>query len=257
MNELLRKSKLFLNRNASTILTIVGGAGVIVTAVTAVKATPKALALIENAKEEKGEELTKFEVLKVAGPAYVPSVLTGTATIACIFGANIISKHQQATLMSAYALLDNSYKEYRTKVDEIYGEEAGKQVREEIAKDQYTGDDILLEDGKELFYDFYSGRYFESTKEAVLKAEYETNRALFVNCAVGLNEFYSFLGLAEMPELDNVGWACGQMDEMYWHPWIEFQHEEIVIDEDSSEEAGLECTIIHLPMEPVMGYLEY
>lgn len=257
MNELLRQSKLFINRNASTILTCIGGAGVITTAVMAAKATPKALTLLDKAKEEKGEELTKFETVKVAGPMYIPSVITGMATIACIFGANIISKRQQATLMSAYALLDNSYKEYKNKVNELYGEEAGEKVREEIAKDKYTGDGLLLEDDTELFYDFYSGRYFESTREAVIQAEYETNRALFVNCAVGLNEFYSFLGLDEMPEFDDVGWACGQMDEMYWHPWIEFQHEEIVIDEDSSEEAGLECTIIHLPMEPVMGYLEY
>ena len=257
MNKLLRQSKLFINRNASTILTCMGGAGVIATAVMAVKATPKALTLLDKAKEEKGEELTKMEAFKVAAPMYIPSVITGTATIACIFGANIVSKRQQATLMSAYALLDSSYKEYKNKVDELYGEEAGEKVREEITKDKYTGDGLLLEDDTELFYDFYSGRYFESTKEAVLRAEYETNRSLFVNCAVGLNEFYSFLGLDEMPEFDDVGWACGQMDEMYWHPWIEFQHEEIVIDEDSSEEAGLECTIIHLPMEPVMGYLEY
>lgn len=249
--------KEFLRRNSSTILACAGTFGVVATSVMAVKATPKALTLIEKAKEEKGEELTKFEVVKVAGPAYISTVVTGAATIACILGSNVISKRQQASLMSAYALLDSSYKDYKQKVDELYGEEAGKHVRQEIAKDKYTGDGTLLDDNTELFYDFYSGRYFESTKEAVLMAEYETNRALFVNCAVGLNEFYNFLGLDEMPEFDDVGWACGQMEEMYWHPWIEFQHEEIVIDEDSSEEAGLECTIIHLPMEPVMGYLEY
>lgn len=247
----------FLRRNSSTILTCIGAFGVVATAVMAVKATPKAMALIEEAKEEKGEELTKAEVVKVAGRVYIPTVFTGFATIACVFGANIVSKHQQAALMSAYALLDSSYKDYKEKVDELYGDEAGKHVRQEIAKDKYAGDGSLVDDSKELFYDFYSGRYFESTKETVMRAEYETNRSLFVNCAVGLNEFYSFLGLPEMPEFDDVGWACGQMEEMYWHPWIEFQHEEIVIDEDSSEEAGLECTIIHLPMEPVMGYLEY
>lgn len=249
--------KEFLRRNSSTILACVGTFGVVATSVMAVKATPKALTLIEKAKEEKGEELSKWETVKVAGPAYIPAVVTGAATIACILGSNVISKRQQASLMSAYALLDSSYKDYKQKVDELYGEDAGKHVRQEIAKDKYTGDGSLEDDNKELFYDFYSGRYFESTKEAVLMAEYETNRSLFVNCAVGLNEFYTLLGLPEMREFEDVGWACGQMEEMYWHPWIEFQHEEIVIDEDSSEEAGLECTIIHLSMEPVMGYLEY
>lgn len=249
--------KEFLKRNSSTILTCVGAAGVVATTVMAVKATPKALSLIENAKEEKGAELTKWETVKVAGPTYIPTIIAGAATIACIFGSNIINKHQQASLMSAYALLDNSYKEYKKKVDEMYGEEAGQNVRAEIAKDKYTGDVKVLEDDNELFFDFYSGRYFESTKEQVMLAEYETNRAMFVNGAVGLNEFYKFLGLEPRPEYDNIGWTCAQLEEMYWHPWIEFDHEEVTIDEDSGDNAGLECTIVHLPFEPVMGYLEY
>lgn len=248
--------KEFLRRNSSTILTCIGAVGVVATSVMAVKATPKALTLIENAKEEKGEELTKWETVKIAGPTYIPAVITGAATIACIFGSNVISKHQQAALMSAYALLDNSYKEYKKKVDELYGEEAGQKVREEIAKDKYTGDGIVLENDKELFYDFYSGRYFESTKEAVLWAEYETNRAMYVNGGVCVNEFYDFLGLDPRPEYEEIGWSYGQMEEMYWHSWIEFDHNETILD-DSDDHDGMPCTIIYMPLEPFMGYLEY
>ena len=247
----------FLRRNSSTILTCVGAVGVVATTVMAVKATPKVLTLLEVAKEEKGEDLTKFEVVKVAAPAYIPAVISGAATIACIVGANVINKRQQATLMSAYALLDNSYKEYKKKVDELYGEEAGKKVREEIAKDKYTGDVVIRDDSKELFYDFYSGRYFQSTKEAVMWAEYETNRALFVHGAVGLNEFYDFLGLEPLPEYDNIGWACGMMEDTYWHPWIEFDHDEMEIDADSEGHAGLECTVINMPLDPFIDYLEW
>ena len=61
MNKMLFKSKMFLKSNSSTILTCIGGVGVVATVVTAVKATPKALIRIEEAKEEKGEELTKKE----------------------------------------------------------------------------------------------------------------------------------------------------------------------------------------------------
>lgn len=249
--------RLFIKRNAPTILTCLGAVGVVATAVMAVKETPKALTLLENAKEEKGEELTKFEKVKVAGPVYIPSVLTGAATIACIFGSNVISKNQQATLMSAYALLDNSYKEYKKKTDELYGEEAGKQIRGEIAKDKYTGDEVSLDDDKELFYDFYSGRYFESTKQEVLWAQYETNRSMFVNYSVGVNEYYELLGLDPLPEYEMLGWTCGQIEEMYWHPWIEFDNEETVIEPDSEYNEGMKCTIIHMPFEPFIDYLEY
>ena len=243
--------KEFLRRNSSTILTCVGAVGVVATSVMAVKATPKALSLIENAKEEKGEELSKWEVVKVAGPSYIPAAITGAATIACIFGSNIISKHQQATLMSAYALLDNSYKEYKKKVDEVYGEEAGEKVREEIAKDKYTGDGVLLDDTKELFYDFYTEQYFESTMEDVLRAEYETNRTLYTKGYVTANEYCEFMGIPTRPEYDELGWTCGQLEAMYWHTWIEFTHTETVIDESDDYE-GLPCTIIYMPYEPTI-----
>lgn len=247
--------QLFLKRNSSTILTCVGAVGVAVTAIMAVKATPKAITLLENAKEKKGEELTKWETVKTAGPVYIPSVLTGAATVACIFGAEVLNKHQQAALASAYALLDQSYRNYKTKVDELYGEEAGEKVRESIAKDEYEEQKeeiVKTEDiGKQLFYDFYSGRYFESTIADVIWAEYEVNRALATYGGIGLNEFYSLLDLEELPEYNEIGWSAGQISETYWEYWIDFDHEKTTIDDD------LECIIIHMPIEPLMGYLDY
>ena len=247
----------FIKRNAPTILTYLGATGVVATTIMAVKETPKALSLLEDAKEKKGEKLSKWEIVKTAGPVYFPSVLTGIATITCIVGSNVINKKQQATLISAYALLDNSYREYKKKTDELYGEEAGRNIRSEIAKDKYTGDDEVLDDDKELFYDFYSGRYFESTEEHVRWAEYETNRALVVNGAVTINEFYDFLGLSPIDEYEPLGWSCGQMQEMYWHSWIEFEHEKTTIDCDSVLNEGMPCTIINIPLHPFVDYLEY
>ena len=98
---------------ASTVLTVLGGVGVVATVVTAIKATPKALKKIEEAKELKGEELTKMEIVKTTATTYIPTVVIGVSTVACIFGANVLNKRQQAALMSAYAFVDNSYKEYK------------------------------------------------------------------------------------------------------------------------------------------------
>ena len=91
MNGLLNSSKVFFKKNSATILTCLGGVGVIATSIMAVKATPKALKIIEKAEEEKGEELTKTEIVKAAGVVYIPTVLTGVSTIACIFGANVLN----------------------------------------------------------------------------------------------------------------------------------------------------------------------
>ena len=47
-------ARLFAKRNASTVLTCLGGIGVVATSIMAVKAIPKALKLIEEAEREKG-----------------------------------------------------------------------------------------------------------------------------------------------------------------------------------------------------------
>lgn len=251
MNSLLNQSKLFLKRNASTILTCVGSAGVIATSVLAVKATPKALRILEEAEKEKGEKLTKTEVVINAGPVYIPSVLVGASTIACIFGANILNKRQQAALMSAYALLDNSFKEYKNKVNELYGEDADTNVRSEIVKDKYRANPANVNANKQLFYDEYSQRYFESTTEDVLRAEYELNRLLSIDYGVFLNEFYELLGLEPVDYGDFLGWSTYYLCDMQWNSWVEFEHTKVVLDD------GLECTIISIGIEPTFDFENY
>ena len=244
MNGLLNKSRGFVKRNSSTILTCVGAAGVIATTITAVRATPKAMLLLEKAKEEKGEELTKVETVKIAAPVYIPTMVLGVSTLACIFGANILSKKGQASLMSAYALVDSSYKDYRKKVDELYGEEAGTQVRAELAKDDYKEAPIQVEDGKRLYYDMYSRQYFESTPFLVQQAEYELNKSLMLEDGVYLNEWYRHLGIDQLEQGFDFGWTVGANMEAYWQTWIDFKHEKVVMDD------GLECILISFAQEP-------
>ena len=251
MNSLLSKSQVFLKRNSSTILTCVGAAGVVATTVTAVKATPKALALLEKAKDEKGEELTKLEKVKIAGSAYVPTVVLGVSTLACIFGANILNQRAQASLMSAYALVDRSYKDYRNKVEELYGEEAGANVRAAIAKDKYEENPIEPEEDKHLYYDYYSGRLFESTPYKIRNAEYELNRMLMMEEGVCINDWYRLIGLEELDHGEDIGWASFANMEMYWQMWVDFHHETSVMDD------GLECMIISFVQEPYPEFYEW
>ncbi len=252
MNKLLQHSKLFVKRNASTILTCAGGAGVVATAVMAVKATPKAITLLEAAKKEKGEELTKMEVVKVAGPSYIPAVITGVATVACIFGANVLNKRQQAALMSAYALLDNTYKDYQKKVEELYGKDANNHVKEEIVKDKYVDEEVSRnDDDKTLFYDEFSGRYFESTTEDVLRAEYNLNRRLSEFNGAYLNEFYEMLDIEPVDYGEYIGWSSAEIYDTQWSTWIDFFHKKVTMDD------GLECYIISWSVDPTFGFEDY
>lgn len=140
----------------STVLTIVSAIGVVGTSILVAKETPKAIQLLKKEEEEKGEKLTTLEVVKIAGPAYVPAIIVGASTIACIFGANILNKQHQASLMSAYALLDRSYKDYRDKSNDICDEES------ESFDDEIT-DDVVT------FFDFNNLRYFEAPMSDVIQ----------------------------------------------------------------------------------------
>lgn len=251
MNNLLNSSRLFVKRNASTILTCAGGVGVVATTIMAVKATPKAMLLVAKAEEEKGERLTRLETFKVAGPVYIPAIVTGAATLACIFGANALNKRQQASLMSAYALLDSAYKEHKEKVSELYGEDANARVREEIAKDKFEEKDVTLTVGKQLFYDDFSGRYFESTMADVISAQYAINRTISLDGGACLNEWYEELGIEPTDYGNHLGWSSGLLMDCQWADWLEFGHEKTTIDDD------LECIIITFSLEPMFDYEYY
>lgn len=151
----------------STLLTCLGAVGVVATAISAIKAAPKAERLLEEARLNKGDKLTKKETVQIAGPVYIPTIITGVSTIACIFGANVLSKKAQASLISAYALLDRSYDEYTNKVKDIYGEDADDTVKAEMLKTKDCPVD--LEEGEQLFFDFTTMRYFSAPMEDVIQ----------------------------------------------------------------------------------------
>lgn len=249
-HKLIRRSRAFLKRNSSTILTCVGAAGVVVTTVSAVKATPRALYLLEEAKREKGEELTKWEVVKATGPVYIPTVLLGVSTISCIFGANTLNKRYQASLISAYTLLDSSYKDYKKKVEDLYGEQVDNKIKAEIAKDRYE-DPVELGEDEELFYDEFSERYFNATKYDVQQAEYRLNRDIQMQGWASLNDFYEYLDIDPIESGDALGWSEGGNFARYWQSWMDFNHHKVVMDD------GLECTILSFFSEPYLEYESY
>ena len=252
MNKLLINSRIFLKRNASTILTCVGAVGVVATAVTAVQATPKAMKLIEEKKVEKGGELTKWEITQVAAPAYIPSLAIGAATVGCILGAHMLNKQTQARLTSAYALLSQTHKTYHKKAIDIYGEDADHKINEEIAKDQYEEEDIQLEDPeKKLFYDLFSKQYFESTEAEVLEAQYLLNRTLSIRGYASVKEYYDFLGIPSVDCGEELGWSTGMNMDYYWQEWVDFPQQHTIMEDN------LECSIIYMAQEPRLEWQEY
>lgn len=234
----MKMNNKFLKRNSSTILTCLGVVGLVATSVAAVKATPKAMKLLEQAEEEKGETLTNLEKVKVAGPVYIPAVAIGTASIVCMFGSNVLNKRQQASLASAYAFVDRSYKEYKKKVNELYGNEVEKRVIEEMARDEYEEIDVAPTETEQLFFDYHSLRYFTSSIDDVMEAERFMNETLRKTGYVSVNDMYTLFGLDLVTYGDDMGWSRDDVDE------IIFEHSKMTMDD------GMECWIVQILTEP-------
>lgn len=230
-------------------LTILGCAGVIATAVTAVKATPKALKIIE--KEFENVPPTKKEVVEATWKCYIPSAIIGIATIGCIIGSTGISYKSQASLISAYTLLERSYKEYKDKVKKLFGEDGEREVKASIVRDHFMeGDHIPTPLGEKLiFYIDHYEDFFERTMLEVKDAEYELNRKFTREGLVTLNDFFRLLDLPETEIGELIGWSIDGAYEESGYFWIEFEHTLITMDE-------VECYAIDTPYRPDFLYTQ-
>lgn len=252
LQRMFYKSGRRLKRNAPIILTGFSVIGVVATTITAIKATPKALSLIEQAEERKDDALTILETLQIATPIYIPTVLLGVSTIACIISANTINQKQQASLSSSYMLLNETFKKYRHNAKKIYGDDADDRIIAEIAKDMYLSADgcknyypNLDNSDKVLFYESHSGEYFTSTMAAVINAQYHINRNLILKGWISVNDYRNFLGLPDVFGYDNVGW---QIDRFYDDNimWLDFNNHFTELED------GLECYIIYALYAPML-----
>ena len=238
------------------ILSVIGSIGVVATAVTAVKATPKALDVIRidreirKGKAETLEDLkqTKADLIKLTWKYYIPSVAIGISTIACIMGSLALSRSQIKSITSAYILLDQTYREYKSKVKELYGENADHAVKTEIIKYLYEDSDIISRGKVLVFYEENYGKLFERTMTEVVLAEYNLNRKFALDGEASINDFLGFLNLEPVVFGNCIGWLSDSNYDFYGHPWIEFKHELIVLDD------RMECISINVDNLPSIYY---
>lgn len=236
-----------LKKNSPSILSGFAVVGVVASAVMTGMATPKAMKKLEQAKKEQDTKLSILDTIVVAGPSYLPAIAVGTSTILCILGANILNIRQQASITSAYALLNSSFKEYRGKLIELHGEEMDKEIREEIVRTNSNYHQIFVDtpDQKVFFYEPFSKTYIERYEREIMDAEYHLNRNFIMRGYSPLNEFLTFLGIPESAMGDSCGWSVCD-----GYCWIDFEHNIMGTHE------GLPCYSLDAIFEPDPNYMD-
>ena len=238
-------------KHSPEILAGVGVVGVVASTVMACKATTKLSDILDESKEQ----LDKIKEV-VADPAYsekyneddakkdttityvqtgvkvvklyAPSAMLCVASLGCLLASNNILKKRNAALSAAYMTVDKSFKEYRKRVAERFGDEVEKEIRYNIkVKEVVTVD----EDGNEVKetvkvmegaddpngYSDYA-RFFDESCPAwqndpeynltFLKAQQQyANDKLKADGRLFLNDVYKMLGIDITKAGQVVGWV--------------------------------------------------
>lgn len=249
MTGFVKSVRAAVSHHSPEILTGIGIAGMITTTVLAVKATPKALKLIENEKEkQETDKLKPVDTIKTTWKCYIPAAVTGVASVTCLIGASSVNARRNAALATAYKLSETALTEYKEKVIETVGEKKEKAVRDAVARDKVKNNPVKKQDivitgkGKTLCLDPYSGRYFETDIELLKKAANEMNRRMFTEMYISLNEFYSEIGLEEIAVGHDIGWNINNSDkvELYFSA-------QLTADEEP-------CLVMEFEIPPKYGY---
>lgn len=212
----LRTFEMSVRKHSPEILTGIGVAGFLTSTILAVKATPKAMTLLDERKKKerlsKNTKLPPVEIIKTTWKCYVPTVATAAIATSCVIGGQAKSLKRNTALAAAYSMSRSALKTYQDKVIETIGEKKEREIQDEIAKDKIKNapvgknEIIVAGDGKIRCYDPTSNRYFYSTVDHLRKTEIKLAKDLISSMFVSLSDYYYEVGLSPTNISDDLGW---------------------------------------------------
>lgn len=253
VNGVASKAVMKLKKHSPEILVVAGIAGTVVSAVLACKATTKVAEILDetkgtldtihegmetgaiNGQEYTTEDGKKDTVVVYAqtgmklAKLYAPAIILGTLSITSILASNNILRKRNVALGAAYAAIDKSFKEYRGRVIERFGEQVDTELKYGIKAKKFEEIEVDPENGKEkkvkktvmvadpdlqsdyaVYFDSKSRNYetnpdynrmFLKAQQAFANDKLQTRGHLF------LNEVLDDLDLPRTPAGQIVGWT--------------------------------------------------
>ena len=251
MNNVTRtfhKAGFQLKKHSPEILVTAGVVGGVVSAVMACRATTKLDEVLEEPKktinkihevvndpdykdqytvEDSKKDLTIVYAqtgLKLV-KLYAPAVLLGAASIASVLAGHNILRKRNAALAAAYVTVDNSFKEYRDRVIERFGEDLDKELKYNVKAKEVT-ETVTDENGEEKvttkavqtaqeseyakFFDEYCNGWMKDPESNLVFLRQQQNWAnekLKSQGHLFLNEVYDMLGIPRTKAGQIVGWV--------------------------------------------------
>ena len=242
-----------VKKHSPEILIVGGVIGVVASGVLACKATLKARDVVNEAKEDiseiheaaergataSGEEYTQDDMKRDLTIAYAqtgvkfvklyaPAVALGVLSIGSIVTSNNILRKRNVALAAAYTAVDKSFKEYRGRVVDRFGEDLDRELKynikakkvDEVVIDEETGKEKKVKKTVEVaalddfspYYRFYDDGCKGWTKDPqknltfLKQVQAYANDLLRIRGHLFLNEVYDMLGIPHSSAGQLVGW---------------------------------------------------
>lgn len=275
ISRMFHKAGFKLKKHSPEILVTAGVVGVVTSAIMGCKATTKVNDILsktkedvdkihscvgnENLSEEYTEEDAKKDLTIVYTQTglklvklYAPSVILGALSITSILTSHNIIRRRNVALAAAYATVDNSFKEYRGRVVDRFGEDLDRELRYNI-KAKEIEETVVDENGEEktvkktvnsidisntpsdyarVFYEGNPGWTKSAEKNMLflkLQQSY-ANKKLQSQGYLFLNDVYEMLGFNKTTAGHTVGWIYDPKDKNR-HNFVDFGIYNNVTDE--------------------------
>lgn len=281
----LGKVNIKLRKHSPELLIAAGVVGTVVSTVLACKATTKLSTILDESKgnietihkcendkemeERYPQEDAKKDLaivyiqtgVKIA-KLYAPAVVLGTISIAGIVASNNILRKRNVALAAAYATVDKSFKEYRSRVVERFGDDVDKELRynikakkiEEMIKDPESGKEKKSKttvnvaaptvDDYARFFDKTCRHYEENMNYnlMLLRSQQQlANDKLVADGFLFLSDVYDMLGITRTKMSQSVGWIYKPDGNSNGDNFVDFG---VMVVKRETEDGGYEDAIL-------------
>ena len=277
----LGKVNIKLRKHSPELLIAAGVVGTVVSTVLACKATTKLSTILDESKgnietihkcendKEMEERYSKKDLaivyiqtgVKIA-KLYAPAVVLGTISIAGIVASNNILRKRNVALAAAYATVDKSFKEYRSRVVERFGADVDKELRynikakkiEEMIKDPESGKEKKSKttvnvaaptvDDYARFFDKTCRHYEENMNYnlMLLRSQQQlANDKLVADGFLFLSDVYDMLGITRTKMSQSVGWIYKPDGNSNGDNFVDFG---VMVVKRETEDGGYEDAIL-------------
>lgn len=248
IEQIVSRTSYTLKKHGPLILSVLGAAGVILTAKLASDAGKKIGRLEAETPDFVEYDLFYEEPQTTVSTLglYLPTIVCGVATIGCILSSSFLSQKRQMSLIAAYAALDAKYKEIKKDYYEKHPDEYMT-----IRKKEYSESMQFMSESdydELLYYDEYSNRWFKRRPLEMMNAAYQFNRQFILKGYANLNDYYALVGLEPTVEGATIGWSEYNDDG---YAWVDIVMRYIEIDDDDAPGYYQ----VEFPFEPSIDYL--